>query len=90
MMTVRERNELAADIARRVRLYSWQPLPPELAAALGPYGWLEVRQLPVSGAANYATLRLDWTPRPARLTASFDVNGVCNVGRLLWTPEDGS
>lgn len=78
-------NELAADIARRVRLYSWQPMPEALAEALGNYPWVFHNNYPMG--PQQITLVTTYQPKPQRLDIEFRVNGNFGIGRFLWTPE---
>lgn len=84
---VEERNLLAADIARRVRHYTWQPLPPELIPHLGTHAWVRRDTL---GYSSYAALDIEWTPAPSRLTISFILPDGQRAARMLWTPEQNA
>lgn len=85
-MNDKERRELAADIATRVRMFSWQPMPTELSEALGEYDWQQTVQMYTTGP-GYVVLRMRYVPRPQRLEMSFDANGAFGIGKLLWTPD---
>lgn len=91
-MNITERNELAADIAARVRLYSWHPMPAELEAVLqNSYGFNMTYPLYLNSprSSDYSTLRMSYSKSTEipRLELSFDINGNYNIGRVLWTPE---
>ena len=91
-MNITERNELAADIAARVRLYSWQPMPQELEAVLensNGFNMTYPLYLNSTRGSDYSTLRLGYSKSTEipRLELSFDINGQYNIGKILWTPE---
>lgn len=86
-MNDKERNDLAVDIARRVRLMSWQPMPETLNAVLPEFGFSYQFAMPYSGPQGQAVMQFYYTPRPRRLELEWRINGEAPVGRMLWTPE---
>lgn len=86
-MTPDERRMLAADIALRVRLFSWNPLPQPMVDMSAPYAWQQLVALPAARTSSQVLLRLNWTPAPARLTAEFQAPNGERMAAFLWTPE---
>lgn len=84
-MNDKERNELAADIARRVRLYAWQPLSQTMIDNLPEYStyW---RYSIGGGGYRDVSLAIRWTPTPSRLELEFIALNGETLQRLLWTP----
>lgn len=85
-MNDRERTELAADIAHRVRTFAWQPMPQELFDALGGRG--AYFTVPLYLGSSNIVLEMSYEPigEKKRLEMGFILPNGDRVGRFLWTP----
>ena len=89
MMTPKERAELAADIAKRVRLFAWKGVSDATVQAFGTYAWNFRQQMP-GDWRTAGSVYFRYTAQPPRLEIEFQsVNGE-TTDRFLFTQEKES